>query len=223
MNIIRSKVIELSTIPAIAYKVKLKSGGSGIKIHRTDKELTAFAEIDKRSGEIAEGGKFSAEIFPFEAFEEAIELLAGLPYSARGKVKILIDDSHDDAEIEVPEDEAPGTHDSDIANIMDSDEFLAITGMYSDVNGKMNYQLLNKQFIQFAARDKSVNKLVGERASVDEILLQVVKNRAAVLAGKRDHLGDKEALALIDAIEDIDPRSAFKELKLHIRKMLAKR
>jgi len=222
MNIIRSKVVELNTIPAIAYKVKLKQGGSGIKFHRTDKEESAFAEIDKRTGEAVLDKRVNASIFPIEALEEAVEELLGLPYSSRGKVKIAPTEAVDDNEIEVPEDEAPGTHADAMANAVDSDEFISIVNMYSDESGKMNYKLMNKQFIQFTARNKTVTDMVGKKESVDDILLHVVKNRAAFLAGKRDNLPDNEALALIEAIEEIDPRSAFKELKLHIRKLLAR-
>ncbi|MCL2420346.1 MAG: hypothetical protein FWD03_00670 [Defluviitaleaceae bacterium] len=222
MNIIRSKVVELSTIPAMAYKVKLRPSGSGIKIHRTDQELTAFAEIDKRTGEPQPDRRTLAALFPAEAFEEAAELLSGLAYSARGKVKIMISETADSDEIEVPEDEAPGTHQDPIANAVDCDEFIAITGMYSDVSGKINYQLMNKQFIQFASRSKTVMDMVNEKASVDDILLHVVKSRAAHLSGKKDSLPDAEARALIDAIEDMDTRGAFKELKLHLRKMMAR-
>ena len=221
MNIIRTKVVELNAIPAMAYKIKLKTGGSGIKIHRTDREETAFAQIDKRSGEVQVDPRANAEIFPADAFEEALDVLSGLPYSARGKVKIVVEEVADTDEIEVPEDEAPGTHADAAANAVDSDEFIAFVDMYSDVNGKINYKLMNKQFIQFASRSKFVADLVSKRANEDEIVLHVVKNRAAHLAGKRESLQDNEVLALIDAIEDIDPRSAFKELKLHIRRMLA--
>ena len=222
MNIIRSKVVELENFPAVAYKVKLKQGGSGIKLHRTDKDETAFAQVDKRSGEAAIPKNISADIFPAEAFEEANELLLGLPYSSRGKVKILVMDTVEEDEIEVPEGEAPGCHKDPGANAVDSDEFIALSAMFSDENGKMNYKLMNKQFIQFAARNKKVSELVGQKASADEILLSIIKNRAAFFAGNRDNLEDSQALALIEAIEEIDPRSAFKELKLHIRKMLAR-
>ena len=221
MNIIRSKVVELNSIPGIAYKVKLKHGGSGIKIHRTDQEITAFAQIDSRSGEPRPDERVKQAFFPAEAFDEAIELLAGVPYSSRGKVKIVISEVQEDDEIEVPEDESPGTHEHAAANAVDSDEFTAIVEMYSDANGKMNYQLMNKQWIQFASRSKFVADLVSKRASEDEILLHVVKSRAANLADKKDALSDNETRALIEAIEDIDPRSSFKELRRHIRKMLA--
>jgi len=220
MNIIRTKVVELNQIPAMAFKIKLKGGGSGIKIIRTDKDAYTFAEINKRSGEILPGA-FTAD-FPAEAFEEAVELMTGMPYSARGKVKISVSEDVDAQEIEIPEDEAPGCHADPTANAVDSDEFIAMTDMYTDVSGRMNYQLMNKQFIQFAAKNKTVSKMVGEKASEKDILIHVIKNRAAFLAGKKDNLSDAETEALIDAIEELDPRSAFKDLKLHIRKMLAR-
>ncbi|MCL2049112.1 MAG: hypothetical protein FWG87_10335 [Defluviitaleaceae bacterium] len=218
MNIIRTKVVELSALPAMAYKIRLKQGGSGIKIHRTDKEVAAFAEINKRSGEILPEA-YTAD-FPEEAFTEALELLVGLPYSARGKVKIGVCDTVDTCEIEVPEDEAPGAHQDPLANAADSDEYNALVAMYSDVSGKMNYPLMNKQFIQFVSKNKTVSKMVGEKASEQDLLLYIVKNRAAFFAGKRDDLSDTEAAALIEAIEEIDPRGAFKELKLHLRRMM---
>jgi len=222
MNIIRSKVVELNTIPAIAYKIKLKTGGSGIKFHRTDRNDSAFAEIDKRTGDAQLDPRAAAELFPAEALEEAVEELMGCPYSARGKVKVVISDDTEDGAIEVPEDEAPGTHSDSAANAVDSDEFIAIADMYTDASGKMNYKLMNKQFIQFAARNKTVADMVSKKESEEAILLHIIKNRAAFIAGKKDNLSDEETLALIEAMEDVHPRSAFKDLKLHIRKMLAR-
>ena len=222
MNIIRSKVVELNCIPAIAYKIKLKDGGSGIKIHRTDRNETAFAELSKETGQAIYNARVNVKFFPPEAFEEAVELLVGQAYSGRGKVHIVASEKADDNEIEVPEHEAPGTHEDACANAVDSDEFKAIIDHYSDASGKMNYKLMNKQFIQFAARSKAVTDMVANRASEKDILLHIVKNRAAHLAEKREFLPDEEALALIDAIEDIDHRGAFKDLKLHIRKMSAR-
>ena len=221
MNIIRTKVTELSSIPAMAYKMKLASGGSGIKIHRTDRDETAFAVIDKRTGEALPDARTDKDSFPPEAFEEAFELLTGLPFSSRGRVKVSISDATeaDANELEIPED-APA--DAKASCMVDSDEFIALTGMFTDINGKMNYTLMNKQFIQFASKSKTVSDMVGKKDSVEAILTHIIKNRAAYFAGKRDSLSDEDTQALIDTIEEIDPRSAFKELKLHIRKCLAK-
>lgn len=48
MKIVRTKTVELTEIPAIAYKQKLSSGGAGIKILRLDVEATAAATLDKK-------------------------------------------------------------------------------------------------------------------------------------------------------------------------------
>jgi hypothetical protein len=211
MNIIRTKVVELSEIPAIAYKMKLKSGGSGIKLYRTDQDSTLFAEIDKRTGEVPLSDK--TELFPENAFTEALELLEGLPYSARGKVRIVISEEAEDEEI------CGGTKET---QMVESDEFNAIVERYSDENGKLNYALMNKQFIQFASSSKVVSKMAGERASEGDIRLFILKNRAAFLANKKEQLNDEEAAALLDALNEINPRSALKELNLFIRKRLSR-
>jgi hypothetical protein len=217
MNIIRTKVVELTTIPAMAYKVKLRSGGAGIKLHFTNEDATAFAEIDKRSGEVVLDELAATAPGLAEGFEEAQELLSGLPYSARGKVKILV--SNDTEDEEVSEEEAEKVT---AACMVNSDEFRAITDRFSDENGKINYTLMNKQFIQFAASSSVVRDLVSKRDKTANILLFVLKNRAAFLANKREHLPDDHAQALLDALNEINPRSAFKELSLHLRKMSAR-
>jgi uncharacterized membrane protein YgaE (UPF0421/DUF939 family) len=67
-----------------------------------------------------------------------------------------------------------------------------------------------------------VRKMCADKAKTNEILLFVLKNRAAFLANKKEHLPDDEAQALLDALNEINPRSAFKELNLHLRKMLSR-
>jgi len=216
MNIIRTKVVELTTVPAMAYRVKLRTGGSGIKLHFTNEDATAFAEVDKRTGEVVLDAVTASAEGLQEGFEEAQELLAGLPYSARGKVKIVITD---DSEGEITEEEAQAVT---AACMVNSDEFHAIIDRFSDENGKINYTLMNKQFIQFASGSSVVRKMCGEKAKSGDILLFVLKNRAAFLANKRDHLPDDQAQALLDALNEMNPRSAFKELNLHLRKMLSR-
>ena len=217
MNIIRTKVIELESIPAVAYKIKLRTGGSGIKMHRTDRDAAAFAEIDKREGTAIITAQTDAALFPEEAFDEAIEQLSGLPYSARGKVKIT---ASDEAETnEITEEEAATVT---AACMVQSDEFKAIIDRYSDENGKINYALMNKQFIQFASSSNVVRDLIGKKEKAGDILLFVLKNRAAFFANKKEHLPNDQAEALLDALNEINPRSAFKELSLHLRKLLSR-
>ncbi|MCL2572222.1 MAG: hypothetical protein FWE11_07445 [Defluviitaleaceae bacterium] len=221
MNIIRTKVVELEIIPAVVYKIKLKSGGSGIKMHRTDQDATYFAEISTRTGDVIISGNHDPNLFPDEAFNEAIDLLAGLPYSARGKVKIMVSDDVD-AE-EVCTDEVEGQALPTAACMLESPEFIALVDRFSDENGKINYALMNKQFMQFASTSKVVSEMIGRRESEGDIRMFIIKNRAAHLANKREHLSDDEANALLEALNEINPRSAFKELNLFLRRRLGGR
>jgi len=218
MNIIRTKAVELSTIPALAYKQKLAAGGAGIRIMRTDTDLSASASIDKRTGAPVLYGNVNEQFFPGEAFDEAVELTLGLPYSALGKIKLLVTE-HLEAD-EVSEDDAAENITG--RDMVLSDEYAAIVARYSDERGKMNYALMNKDFIQFASKSKVVQEMAGNMAPTEEILSYIIQSRAAFIANKQESLDDVETAALIETIDEIDPRSAFKELKAHIVKMLAK-
>ena len=211
-NIIRTKAVELSAIPAIAYKQKIQQG-SAIKILRLDKDESAVCSIDRRTGEPKSYGKVDAKLFPPEAFEEAIEELCGAPYTARGNITIDVSKYEPPKAEVLPEEKV---------DMVGSDEYKAIVDRYSDEHGKMNHALLNKDFMQFAAKSKVVSEMLGNRASVDEILLFIVKSRATFIANKRKSLEDGEVLALIETLDEIDTRGAFKELKAWIKKSLSK-
>jgi len=214
MNIIRTKAVELSTIPAIAYKQKLASGGAGIKILRASGE-TAVCTIDKRSSEMVPYGSFDEALFPLEAFDEAFELTTSLPYSARGNIRLVaVEETEPDDVVE----EAPAEQ----VDMTLSPEYQAIVERYSDERGELNYALMNKDFIQFAARSKVASNLVGENATQEEILVAVVKNRAMEISRQKESLDDGSVLLLIESLDEMNPRSAFKELKAHINRMLSR-
>lgn len=215
MNMIRTQAIELNTIPAIAFKQKLASGGAGLKIQRMDTEATAAFTIDRRTGDALPYGAYKAELFPEDAIQEALELTQGLPYSARGKIVVLGYSAATEPE-DVTEEQV------EAVDMVDSDEYKAIVARYIDEKGKLNYTLMNKDFIQFAAKSKVVADMVSARATEEEILCAILKSRATFLSGKKESLDDKQVMALLETLDEIDPRSAFKELKASIRRMLAK-
>ena len=220
MNIIRTPAIELTAIPAIAYKQKLSAGGAGVKIIRLDREADAVFSIDRRTGEPVPYGTFNVDLFPDDSVLEALELTEGLPYSARGKLKILIvPDAEDDGDIE---EEDVSETEADKVDMVDSDEYQALITRYTNEKGKINYTLMNKDFIQFASKSKIVGDMVAAKANIDDILLFIVKSRATLLSGKKDSMSDAETAALIETLDEIDPRSAFKELSLYVKRLLAK-
>lgn len=214
MNIIRTKAVELAVIPAMAYKQKLSSGGAGIKVIRFDGQ-TAVCTIDKRTSGLTPYGGFDEALFPMDAFDEALELTNSLPYSARGNIKLsALEESRPE---DVPEEAPPEQVDMTL-----SPEYVAIVERYSDEKGKLNYTLMNKDFIQFASKSKVVSELVGAGAEQDEILVTIVKSRSTELSRQKESLDSDSVILLIETLDEIDPRSAFKELKAHINRMLAK-
>ena len=220
MNIIRTTAVELTTIPAIAYKQKLASGGAGVKLFRLDSDATAVFTLDKRTGDALPFGKYDDALFPDEAVLEAAELTSGLPYSARGKLKVTVF-SEDEPESE-DEDEDVEETETEKVDMVDSEEYQALTLRYTNEKGKINYTLMNKDFIQFAAKSNVVADMAAAKANVEDILVYIVKSRAAFLAGKKDSMSDGEAKAMIETMDEIDPRSAFKELTAYIKRLLAK-
>jgi len=216
MNIIRTQAMELSSIPAIAYKQKLTAGGAGLKLLRLDSAATAVFTIDRRTADMIPYGPYDTGLFPEEALLEALELTQGLPYSARGKIAIKSFAAMD------PEPEDVTEEQPDAVDMVDSEEYQAIVSRYSDEKNKLNYTLMNKDFIQFAAKSKEAGRMIAARALEEDILLYIITSRAAFLSGNKNSLDSTQAAALIETLDEIDPRSAFKELKAWIRGKLAR-
>ena len=212
MKIIRTTAVELTTIPAIAYKQKLRTGGSGVKIIRLDQNAYAVVTLDKRTQEPIPYKPFDEQLFPEEAFDEAIDLTLGLPYSSRGNIILSYNDDSNTEEDVV---EVEPTK----IDMVDSPEYFAITEYYSDHRGKMNYKLMNRDFIKFAAKSKVVSNMIADGKSTDDVMVFVVKSRASNLANLRESLDDEHTVALMRTLDEIDPRSAFKDLRLYINRM----
>ena len=215
MNIIRTPAVELTSIPAIAYKQKLAAGGAGIKIFRLDKDAAAVISIDRRTGEGVPYGKIDETLFPEEAVSEAISLTSGMAYSARGKLKVT-------AQTDIKEPDEVEETDVEKIDMVGSEEYTAIIERYSDEKGKLNYSLMNKDFIQFAGKSKTVSTMAENKASIEEIVRFILKNRAGFISGSKESLSDEQTDALLETLDEIDPRSAFKELTQHLKRMLAR-
>jgi len=215
VNIIRTPAVELMTIPAIAYKQKLSSGGAGIKILRLDTDASAVLTIDRRTGEGVPRGQIDSSLFPEEALSEAITVTSGIAYSARGKIKITV-------QADIKEADDVDETETEKIDMVGSTEYSALIERYSDEKGKLNYPLMNKDFIQFASKSKTVADMVQNNASIDDLLRHILKNRAGFIAGVKESLSDAQTDALLETLDEIDPRSAFKELSLHLKRMLSR-
>ena len=209
MNIIRTHVVELTKTPALAYKFKMSSGGAGIKIIHAGGDKTETFAITRRGELVASSPQNSVS----EAALEALELTLGLPYSARGKVKAVFTADADDDEL------PPDTPEY---NMVESGEYKAWVAAYTGENLKMNYAKMNKDLIQFAAKNKTVAQMVSEKEPIEAILRRIVQIQTSNLTKNKEYMTHEMADALIATLEELDARSAFKELKLHIQKMYKK-
>ncbi|MDG2992148.1 hypothetical protein L3556_14590 [Candidatus Synechococcus calcipolaris G9] len=209
---IRTKIVELSAIEAVAYRQKLKNGKSGIVILRYDTDQPGLATVSRRTAEPEPSVNTNLELFPVDAFKEAIELTSGMPYSRRGSVKL----SGYQPESQTEEEDSP----EELATI-DCAEYEAIVKAYTNKKGELSYPLLNKDFIQFAASSKFVQRMVADRASVDDIRNHVIKVKLESLTGNRD-LSAAQTQRIVDMLDDVSPRYVFRELNDEIIRMLSR-
>ena len=210
MNIIRTSVVELTGTPALAYKFKMASGGAGIKIIYEGNDNTETFSITRRGELVATSPQGTVG----EAAKEAFELTLGLPYSARGKVKAVFVADADEDEI-VP--------DTVQYNMIESLEYKAWIEAYIGDNLKMNYAKMNKDLIQFAAKNKTVERMISEKEPIEAILQRIVQMQTSNLTKNKEYLTPEMTDILIDTLEELDVRSAFKELKLHLQRMSQRR
>ena len=209
---IRTKTVELSTITAAAYRQKLKGGKSGVVVMRYDTAQPGLASFSRNTGDPVPNANVNLDVYPLEAFKEALELTNGLPYSRRGAVQLSGQppETEAEAEADAPEDEAT----------VDSAEYAAVVEAYTNKKGELSYDLINKDFIEFARSSKVVGELVANRASEDEIRNHVVKLKLEQLTGNRD-LTEVQAQRIVDMLDEVSPRYVFRELNDEIRKMLS--
>lgn len=98
---IRTDVVQLTVIPAVAYRQKLYAGGSGIVIVRDGGVQPGIASISNTSGEAILTANTPAGLYPPEAFQEAMRLTAGLPYRKQGAVR------YEDGAVKIVKEEVP--------------------------------------------------------------------------------------------------------------------
>ena len=208
---VRTNVVTLTSIPGIAFRQKLLAGGSGIVIVREDCAQPGFASISKTSGEAIPAKNNPKKMYPKEAFQEAITLTAGLPYKRQGMIKLIGKELAEEtpAEAELPEEEV----------IVDGEDYQKIVDRYTDKNGKLSYELLNKDMIQFAHRSSRVRKMAEDQESVESIRLYITGTKFRSITGNSD-LTDAQVLLITDLLDEVSLKGVFKELNDELRKML---
>ena len=206
---IRTELVALTVIPASAYRQKLASGGSGIVILRNDSAQPGIASISRTSGEAIPTKNTPAELFPKEAFQEAIALTAGRPYKKRSAPSAPLPETKVQEEAVEPAYEVA----------VDSAEYAKIVEKYTDKAGKLSYALLNKDLIKFAHSSSKVREMLKEKAAEEAIRLYVVSNKFRNITGNHD-LSDDQVLKMAELLDEVSPKGVFKELNEVLRQKL---
>ncbi len=213
MSMIRTNVVTLTVIPAIAYRQKLPSGGSGITIYRYDTVQPGIASISKSSGKAIPAANTSRKLFPQAAFSEAIELTVGMPYKKQKGVRVAEEKV---VETDEPAEEAVAKED---AAVIDSADYQQIVAKFTDKKGKLSYDLLNRELIKYAKESAQVRSLVESKATADEICFEIAKAKFKEITGNA-MLSDDQIRKAIELLDEVSPKGVFKELNSEIRLML---
>lgn len=209
---IRTETVQLKSIPAKAYRQKLPAGGSGVVIMRKNSAQPGIASISKKTGEAIPAANTPADLFPLEAFQEAITLTAGLPYKKRRAV----------SEAEKKLDKEPKSKEAaEVEVVINSDEYQKIVETYTNKKGALSYDLLNKDMIRFAHNSSKVREMIAEKESVKTIRTYIVGTKFRNITGNTE-LTDKQVQKMTDLLDEVSPKGVFKELNDELRKKLKK-
>ena len=211
---IRTSIVQLTTMTAIAYRQKINGNKSGIVIVRPDVAQPGIAAISRTSGEPILTANTAADKYPIEAFKEAMELTAGMPYKNSRGVKY---EDYKPVEAEVENEEVLPE-----AVVIDSAEYQAVVTKYTDKNGKLSYDLLNKDMIHFLNGPSAVvQEMIKAGDPVETIRNYIVGLKFRDITGNHD-LSDAQVLKMVEMIDEVSPKGVFKEFNAEIVKALKK-
>ena len=207
---IRTETVKLSRVAGLAFKQKLAAGGAGLTIITPDDK--AVYTINKRDGSAVPYGVVDLKLFTPKVVEEALELTRGLSYKRMGSITKVYEDSHcDEASVDLETgDDKPSV------DVVASKEYEGFIMEYTDKNGKFSYQLMNRDLMKFFESSSVAKAMVADAESDDKIARYVIRSKAVSLARSKT-MDDDFLTAFIDTFDSMNTRSAFKELKAHIR------
>lgn len=220
--IIRTRLVELSTLDAIAYRQKLRGGQVGVVILRADVAQPGLALLDRQSGAPDLSSNVPGDLYPVAAFVEALELTAGLPYSSRGAVHRTFlpaaQAAPDDGGAKTPMlEEEPAEHDLATVN---SADYAAIVAHFTNKKGELSYDLLNKALIQAAHANAHVADMIRSGATLEQVRDHVLKAQFEAVSGNRS-LGAAEVQRIVQLLDEVSPRSALRPFEGELRRLLA--
>ena len=211
---LRTDVVRLKAIDGIAYRQKLGAGGSGITI--ISPTGTSVFSVSRRGDFIP----FRLEDFSYEpsdlqgALKEAFSLTRSLPFKLTGSVKYTSPKLVDLVE----EDNLLDDVDSAEVDVVTSAEYEILLQKFTDKFGRFSYLLMNKDLIQFASGSSVVKQMQDNQVDSNLILHHTLKSRLEEYTRRPGQISDVFVRDLIEILDAMNPRSAFKELNAWLRR-----
>ena len=112
---------------------------------------------------------------------------------------------------------APSQKPAEAERVANSEEYRMIVDHYTDKDGKLSYDLLNKDMIKFSHSSSKVRKMLEEGKSEEEIRLYVVGTKFRNITGNKD-LSDEQILKMVELLDEISPKGVFKEFNEELRR-----
>lgn len=204
----RTATVKLNSVKAIAYRRKLKGGGFSLVIHRPGKSQPGIADKSKTTNDPIPTKNTNLNDFPIELFKEALELTQGLPYRKLPPIKKVTKDMFITEKPEKVEEEI----------IINEEDYQKILDRYTDKNGKLSYNLINKEFIKFAKSSKIVRTMIDDGASLKQVCDYIVRNKVRNII--HDNLTDKEIDKIVEMLDATQEKGIFKELNGELKKLM---
>ena len=102
---------------------------------------------------------------------------------------------------------------------MESKNYLAVEAVYRDKNGKVNYDLLNKDLIKFGHTSSRVRAMIANKESVEAIRTYIVGMKFRNIIGNKN-LSDEECMEIATELDQVYEKGIFKALNEDIRQKL---
>ena len=211
---IRTNVVNLKSIDAVAYREKMGGATPRIVILRYDSKQPGIAEISRTSGDPIIAKNTPCKLFPKKAFKEAMELTHGMSYRNQKAVKLekheVVDKKKDKKKEKVEEE-----------IFIDTVAFNKIQKKYTDKKGNFSYDLLNKDLIKFANSSSKVKELLEEGKTVKAVSKYIVEHKFRTV-GKNPNLTSKQINAMVELLDEQSPKGVLKELNDYLRLKVGK-
>ena len=208
---VRTNVIKLRGVEAVAHRFRLQDGGCGVMIIRKDMSDVGIAVVQRKTDEPILAKYTSVEKFTLPMFREAIKRTQGLPYSKVGQIRFngntleTFQYDSDQGEFE---------------RLVNSKIYQRIITYYTNSDGRFERERLNEDVIRLLNENESVRFMAESYHDVDVVRDYVLGYHFRFIASSEDVMSYH--VVMIEKLLDLMyPGSCFRELNEELSKQVS--